>query len=140
MLFHELHVVWTYARRRPIRAKRSLQSVVVAAIMSRGDLLARRGLTGLGVHQQGDNKTVETCVVLALPEQAWRGCHTQNFGENENQNHSDEQPGLLGGSSYTSVTDNSDSEASGHTGETDGKTSTELDEVGEQRGVLFQAV
>jgi hypothetical protein len=65
---------------------------------------------------------------------------TQDFGENENQDHSDEQPGLLGCSSYTSVTDDTDGETSGHTRQTDGKTGTELDEVGEERRLLRQSV
>jgi hypothetical protein len=78
----------------------------------------------LGVHEQGNNETVKT----------------QDFGENENQNHSDEQPGLLGSSAHTSITDNSDGKASSHTRETDGETSTELDEVGVERRVLLEAV
>jgi hypothetical protein len=65
---------------------------------------------------------------------------TQDFGENENQNHSDEQPGLLGGSSDTSVTDDTNGETSSHTRQTDRETSTELDEAGEERDLLGQAV
>ena len=65
---------------------------------------------------------------------------TQDFSENENQNHSDEQPGLLGSSSYTSVTDDTNGETSSHTRQTDGKTSAELNKVGKQRRVLAQAV
>lgn len=73
--------------------------------------------------------------------QSWhRVTHTQDFGENENENHSDEQPGLLGSSSDTSVTDNSDGKTSGHTRQTDSKTSTELDEVVEKRRFLLQVV
>jgi hypothetical protein len=56
---------------------------------------------------------------------------TQDFGENENENHSDEQPRLLSRSSYTCITDNANSETSGHTRQTDGKTSAKLNEVGE---------
>lgn len=65
---------------------------------------------------------------------------TQNFSENEDQNHANEQPGLLGSSAHTSVTDNTNSETSGHTRETDSETSSELDEVGEQRRVLLKTV
>jgi len=78
----------------------------------------------LGVHEQGNNETVET----------------QDFGENENENHSDEQPGLLGGSSYTGVTNNTDGETSSHTRKTNRETGTELDEAGEERSLLLQTV
>jgi len=37
--------------------------------------------------------------------------HTQDFGENKNENHADEQPRLLSGTADTSVTDNSDGKA-----------------------------
>lgn len=43
--------------------------------------------------------------------------------------HSDEKPGLLGGTPDTGVTDDTNGETSGETGETDGKTGTELDET-----------
>jgi hypothetical protein len=88
------------------------------------DRLAGSGLSSLGVHEKGNNESIKT----------------QNFGENENQNHSDEEPWLLCGSADTSITDDSDGETSSHTGKTDGETSTELDEVGEKRGVLLQSV
>ena len=65
---------------------------------------------------------------------------TQDFGENENQNHSDEQPGLLGGSSHTGVTDNTNGETSSHTRKTNRETGTELDEAGEEGGLLLQTV
>jgi len=78
----------------------------------------------LGVHEQGNNETVKT----------------QDFGENENQNHSDEQPGLLGGSSHTGVTDNTNGETSSHTRKTNRETGTELDEAGEEGGLLLQTV
>jgi hypothetical protein len=97
----------------------------VAATVCRIDGLAVVALvTSLCVHEQGNDESVET----------------QDFGENENENHSDEQPGLLGSSADTSVTDNSDGETSSHTGETDSETSTELDEVGEQRRILLETV
>ncbi len=59
--------------------------------------------------------------------------HTQDFGENEDKNHADEQPGLLGSSSHTSVTDDSNGKSGSHTRKTDGQTGAELDEVGEER-------
>jgi len=62
------------------------------------------------VHDKSNNETVET----------------QDFGKNENENHADEKSGLLGSSSYTGVTDNTDSKASSETSETDRETSTKL--------------
>jgi hypothetical protein len=41
---------------------------------------------------------------------------TQDFGENENQNHANEQPWLLRSSSHTSITDDTDGETSSQTG------------------------
>jgi hypothetical protein len=66
--------------------------------------------------------------------------HTQDFSENENQNHADEQTGLLSSSANTSITDNTNGKASSKTGETDGKTSTELNEPSVQWEVLLQVV
>jgi hypothetical protein len=79
---------------------------------------------GLGVHEQGNNETVQT----------------QDFGENENQNHADEQTGLLSSSSHTGITDNTDGKASSKTSQTDGKTRTELNETSVQSHVLLQIV
>lgn len=78
--------------------------------------------TGLGVEQKSNNETVKT----------------QNFGENENQNHTNEKSGLLCGSSNTGVTNNANSEAGSETGESDGQTSTELDEAGVERRLLLE--
>jgi len=78
----------------------------------------------LGVHQQGDNQTVKT----------------QDFGENENKNHSDEETRLLGSSSNTSITDNTNGETSSETSKTDRETSTELDESGVERKLLLEVV
>lgn len=58
---------------------------------------------------------------------------TQNFGENENENHSNEKPWLLCGTPDTGITDDADSETGSKTGETDRKTGTELDEPGVER-------
>jgi hypothetical protein len=100
------------------RRRCQLQYFVAVAVAVAVGCLAVDVLAGsLGVHEQGNNETVKT----------------QDLGENENQNHSDEQPGLLGSSSHTSVTDDSDGKTSSHTRETDGETSTELDEVGVER-------
>lgn len=53
-----------------------------------------------------------------------RDCGTYN----ENKNHTDEEPGLLGGSSNSGVSDDSDSEPGGESGESDRESSSELDE------------
>jgi len=121
-VMHVMHLVALHVS-MPILVHRRL--MLSRRVCNRGlqELLAGV-LASLGVHEQGNNESVKT----------------QNFGENENQDHSDEQPGLLGSSSYTSVTDNTDGETGSHTGKTDGKTSAELDEVGEERRLLLQAV
>ena len=79
---------------------------------------------GLGVHEKGNNETVKT----------------QDFGENENQDHADEETGLLGSSADTSITDNANGETSGHTGQTDGETGTELDEASVEGKALSETV
>jgi len=65
---------------------------------------------------------------------------TQNFCENEDQNHANEQPRLLCSSSDASVTNDTDGEASSETSKTDRETSAELDEAGEERGLLLKVV
>lgn len=59
------------------------------------------------VQVDGDDQTVQT----------------QDFGENEDQNHTDKQSGLLGGTADTGVTDDADGETGGQTREADSKTS-----------------
>jgi hypothetical protein len=103
-------------------------------------LLRANALGTLGVHEKGDNETVKTYGWLTRAQDRCAAELTQDFSENENQNHSDEQPGLLSGSSYTSVTDNTDGETSSHTRQTDRETGTELDEAGEERNRLRQTV
>jgi hypothetical protein len=66
--------------------------------------------------------------------------HTQDFGENQNQNHADEQTGLLSSASDTGVTNNTNSETSGKTSKTDRQTSTELDEASVKGQVLLQTI
>ena len=79
---------------------------------------------GLGVHEQSNNETVET----------------QDFGENENQDHSDEQTGLLSSSADTGVSNNTDSETSSKTSETNGETSTELNKASVEGKILLKTV
>lgn len=66
--------------------------------------------------------------------------HTQDFGENENQDHSNKETRLLSGSTDTGITNNTNGKTSSKTSETDGKTSTELDETGVQREILLETV
>lgn len=82
------------------------------------------GTGGLGVQQQGHNQTVQT----------------QDFGENQNQKHTDKQTGLLRGASDTSVTHNANGEAGGKSRQTDRQTSTQLDETSVKRLLLLQRV
>jgi hypothetical protein len=77
-----------------------------------------------GVHQKGDNQTIQT----------------QDFSENENQNHSDIESGLLSCSANTCVTDNTNGKTSCHTSQTDSETSSELNESSVQRNLLTQIV
>lgn len=53
------------------------------------------------VQVDGDDQTVQT----------------QDFSENEDQDHTDEQSGLLGSTTDTGITDDTDGEAGGQTGE-----------------------
>uniref|UniRef100_A0A8W7P8J1 Uncharacterized protein n=1 Tax=Anopheles coluzzii TaxID=1518534 RepID=A0A8W7P8J1_ANOCL len=54
---------------------------------------------------------------------------TQHFGENEDQDHTDEQSRLLGSTTDTGVTDDTDGETGCQARETDGQTSAEMDEA-----------
>lgn len=78
----------------------------------------------LGVHEKSHDETVET----------------QDFGENENENHADEEPRLLGGSSHACVTNDTDSKTSSHTSKTHRKTRTQLDKTRVERKLLSQTV
>lgn len=49
---------------------------------------------------------------------------TQYFGENEDQDHTDEQAGLLSCASYTCVTNDANGKTGRQTGETDRQTRT----------------
>jgi hypothetical protein len=77
-----------------------------------------------GVHQKGDNQTIQT----------------QDFSENENQNHSDIESGLLSCSANTCVTDNTNGKTSCHTSQTDGETCSQLNETSVQGDLLSQIV
>lgn len=69
------------------------------------------------VQVDGDDQTVQT----------------QDFSENEDQNHTDEQSGLLGSTTDTGITDDTDGETGGQTGESYSQTSTEMDEAPGER-------
>lgn len=75
-----------------------------------------------GVHQQSDNQTVQT----------------QDFCENQNQDHTDEQSWLLSSTSDTGVTNDTDGETCSQTGQTDRQTCTQLDESSVQSLLLLQ--
>lgn len=79
---------------------------------------------GLRVQQQGNNQAVQT----------------QDFSENQDQDHTHEQSWLLSGASDTSVTNNTDGKAGSQTGQTNGQAGTQLDEAGVQGLLLFQRV
>ena len=65
---------------------------------------------------------------------------TQDFGENENKNHADEETRLLGGTPDTGITDDTNGEARGETGETDRETGTELDKGSVEGHDLLETV
>lgn len=67
--------------------------------------------------------------LVSANNQNWQRALTQNFGENENENHADEESGLLSSTTDTGVTNNTDRKTSSHTGKTDSETSTELNET-----------
>lgn len=69
------------------------------------------------VQVDGDDQTVQT----------------QDFSENEDQNHTDEQSWLLGSTTDTGITDDTDGETGGQTGESYSQTSTEMDEAPAKR-------
>ena len=89
-----------------------------------GARLTSNILSGSGVQQQSNNQAVQT----------------QDFGENQDQKHTDEQSWLLGVTSDTSVTDDTNGKTSSQTGQTDGQTCTQLDEPGIQGLGLLQGV
>ena len=65
---------------------------------------------------------------------------TQDFREDENQDHADEETGLLGGTPDTSVTNNANSKTCGETGKADSKARAKLDEAGEEGEFLLELV
>lgn len=92
-------------------------------------LTPERGLTddilsGSGVQQQSDNQSVQT----------------QHLGKDKNQDHTDKQSWLLGSTTDTGVTNDTDGETSSQTGQTNRETSTQLDETGVQGLLLLQGV
>jgi len=78
----------------------------------------------LGVHEQRDNEAIKT----------------QDFGENENKNHSDEKSRLLCSTTHASVSNDANGEPSGQTRETDTQTSAELDERCKEGKLLREVV
>jgi len=70
------------------------------------------GVAGAGGDDEADNESVQT----------------EGLGEDENQDHTDEEAGLLSVGTDTGVTDNTDSESGSEGGHTDGQASTEVSE------------
>lgn len=54
---------------------------------------------------------------------------TQHFGEDKDQDHADEQARLLGRSTDTGISDDSNSETGSQAGEADSETSSQMDEA-----------
>lgn len=73
-------------------------------------------------------------------EQQYRGLRTQNFRENEDQNHANEQSRLLGSASDTRISNDPNGKSSCQTCKTDGQPGTQLDETREEGDVLAQVV
>ena len=78
---------------------------------------------GTRVHEKGNDETVKTCCMERRSLTNWnqipgtglkRQRLTQNFSENENKDHADIEPGLLGCSADTCVTDNTDGKTIHH--------------------------
>jgi hypothetical protein len=87
--------------------------------MERGNFVLdflRRGSAGglgVGVQNEGNDETVKT----------------QDLSENQDQNHSDEEPGLLGSSTHTGISNNTDSKTGGKSSKSDTETSTHVNET-----------
>ena len=92
--------------------------------MSRSIVHLALGGQSSRVHEKSNDQTVKT----------------QNFSENENKNHSDEESGLLCGTTDTSITNDTDSETGSETGKTDSETSTKLDETSVESHALGKIV
>lgn len=65
------------------------------------------------VHVDGDDQAVQT----------------QHLGENQDQDHADEQTGLLGGTAHTGVTNDANGEAGGEAGKADRQTGAQMEEA-----------
>lgn len=65
---------------------------------------------------------------------------TQNFSENENENHADEKSGLLSSTPHTCVADDTNSETSSQTSQTHTETCAKLDEASVERQLLLKSV
>jgi len=99
-------------------------SIAPPASTNRVSRLAGNLRGSLGVHEEGDDETIKT----------------QDFSENEDQDHANEESGLLSGTTNTSITHNADSESSSKASQTNGKTCTKLDEGGVERKSLLEIV
>ncbi len=77
---------------------------------------------------------------MGLGHAVCAGEPTQDFGENENQNHADEETGLLGRATDAGVTDDADGKSGGQAGQADRQAGAELDEALVERHDLGEAV
>jgi hypothetical protein len=58
---------------------------------------------------------------------------TEDFAKNQNEDHANEDPGLLHVGPDTAVTDNADAVASGETSQTNGKTASKVQKAPAKR-------
>ena len=75
-----------------------------------------------------------------MKTKGWTRAHTKHFSKDENQNHADEQTGLLRSATHTCITNDPDCETGREPCEPDSQARTQLDEAGKQGGVLTQVV
>lgn len=76
-----------------------------------------RSLFCSGEEDEGDDEAVET----------------QDFGEDKDEDHADEEAGLLGRPADAGVTDDTDGETGGEAGQADGEASGQMHEAREKR-------
>merc|ERR1711879_42829 len=100
----------------------SLQIAPVKAtrLIQMGFSIDSANLRSAGADDQGNNETVQT----------------KSLSENEDEDHSDEEGRLLGGSAHSSISHNSDGHAGGKSAETHAESSTKMGEALEVRVVL----
>lgn len=81
------------------------------AMRARRTATRARGL--FGVQEDGDDEAVQA----------------QDLSEDEDEDHADEEAGLLGRAAHARVADDADGEACGQSGQPDGQPRTQVDEA-----------